>query len=113
MVTVKKRGGKIMKNLFLDAIHKKTIVVITFKSQEKGIIKRECIPFDFGPSRRAKDKSDRYHFYDLDSPDGNHTLSILENQLISLEHTKIKFDPKDYVKWTPNWFVKRNWGSYS
>jgi len=102
-----------MKNLFLDAIHGKLIVRITFNSFEKGEITRECIPFDFGPSRISKDKSDKYHFYDLTSPDGKHTLSIFEKQLINLEVTTKKFDPKDYVTWSPNWFVKRDWGTYS
>ena len=102
-----------MKDLFLEAIQRKIIVAITFDSKEKGRIKRRCIPFDFGPSRRAKDKSDKYHFYDLDSPDGKHTLSISESQLVNLELTGSVFDPKDYVTWEPNWFVVRDWGSYS
>ena len=46
---------------FLRAIHNKNIIVIRFNSNEKGIISRKCIPFDFGPSRRYKDKQDRYH----------------------------------------------------
>lgn len=102
-----------MKELFIKAIQEKLVVVITFNSKEKGYLKRKCIPFDFGPSRRTKDQSDRYHFYDLDSPDGQHNLSILPNQLINIEITEITFDPRDYIKWTPNWFLKRNWGSYS
>lgn len=98
---------------FLKAINEKIIVKIVFRSKEKGTIVRECIPFDFGPSRRSKDKSDRYHFYDLDSPDGNHTLSIMPDQLVSLELTETNFDPANYVNWTPNWFVQRDWGRYS
>ncbi len=102
-----------MKNIFLDAIHKKLILVVTLNSKEKGIITRRCIPFDFGPSRRAKDQSNRYHFYDLDSPDGRHTLSILPNQLLKLEFTGEQFNPRDYIDWEPQWFVPRDWGALS
>ena len=102
-----------MRNIFFDAIHQKLILVVTLNSKEKGIITRRCVPFDFGPSKNAKDKSDRYHFYDLDSPEGRHNLSILPNQLIYLDITQENFDPADYVKWPPNWFVKRDWGAFS
>lgn len=59
-----------MMNEFIEAINNKLILQITFDSKEKGIIKRTCIPFDFGPSRKYKDGLDRYHVLDLDSPDG-------------------------------------------
>ncbi len=102
-----------MKRLFLEAIQEKRIVKITFNSKAKGIIIRKCIPFDFGPSRRSHDKSDKYHFYDLDSPDGNHNLSVAESQLMKIELTKDIFDPQEYITWEPNWFIKRDWGRYS
>ena len=100
-------------DLFLKAIHEKRIVKTTVNSNEKGIIIRMCIPFDFGPSRRYKDGLDRYHFYDLDSPEGRHNLSILTNQLIEIEHSLDLFNPADYITWAPNWIIKRDWGIYS
>lgn len=102
-----------LKDIFLKAIYSKSILLVTFNSQEKGVITRKCVPFDFGPSKKFKDKSDRYHFYDLDSPDGKHNLSILDSQLISLEPMQDSFEPKDYIKWTPDWYIKRDWGDYS
>ncbi|WP_071595811.1 MULTISPECIES: hypothetical protein [Sporomusaceae] len=102
-----------MKNIFVDSILKKLEVRVTFNSHEKGEITRTCIPFDYGPSRRSKDQSDKYHFYDLDSPDGKHTLSILPNQIKSIVQSENHFDPGQYVKWTPNWFIERDWGPYS
>ena len=101
------------KEIFLEAIQKKKIVIVKVNSKEKGMITRKCIPFDFGVSRKFKDGLERYHFYDLDSPEGEHNLSITPNQLISIEITLESFEPKDYVKWTPNWFIKRDWGEYS
>lgn len=102
-----------MKEIFITAIHGKKKVKITFDSKEKGIITRKCVPFDYGPSRKYNDGRDRYHFYDLDSPEGNHNLSILPEQLITIELLNETFEPSDYVTWRPNWIVKRDWGKYS
>lgn len=99
--------------LFISSIHGKKIVKIRFESKEKGIIERTCVPFDFGPSRKYKDGLDRFHLYDLDSPDGKHNLSILAEQLLNLEIQDILFAPEDYVNWVPKWFVKRDWGLHS
>ncbi|MDR6760334.1 hypothetical protein J2Y38_000513 [Flavobacterium sp. 2755] len=97
----------------LEGIHNKKILILYFMSKEKGLITRRCIPFDFGISRRYKDDLDRFHFYDLDSPDGNHNLSILPEQINSLTITNENFTPKDYVSWKPNWIIKRDWGIFS
>jgi hypothetical protein len=99
---------------FLKAIEEKRKIKVTFNSQSKGIVTRICIPFDFGPSRRnLKENPDRYHMYDLDSPDGKHTLSILPEQLLEIHILDECFDPSEYITWEPNWFVKRDWGTYS
>jgi len=98
---------------FINAIHNKSVVLVSVDSKEKGVITRTCIPFDFGPSKRYKDGSDRFHFYDLDSPEGKHNLSILEVQLITLEILIDSFEPGDYVTWVPNWIVARDWGAHS
>lgn len=102
-----------MHDTFLDGIQQTKVLSVTFDSNEKGIITRTCIPYDYGPSRRYKDGKERYHFYDLDSPDGSHNLSILPEQITNIELTENTFEPSDYVKWTPNWFIKRDWGAYS
>ncbi|WP_194191202.1 hypothetical protein [Clostridium chrysemydis] len=98
---------------FVQAINDMKLVKVVFDSYEKGRIERICVPFDYGPSRRYKDGRNRYHFYDLDSQSSNHNLSILPQQIKSIEMINEEFNPKDYVKWTPNWFLKRDWGIYS
>lgn len=102
-----------LQDLLTDAIRRKIILLLTFNAKEKGPVTRKCVPFDFGPSARAKDKINRYHFYDLDSPDGHHNLSIREEQIIDMKLTIEHFDPADYVKWTPKWFIERDWGKFS
>lgn len=98
---------------FIDAINQKKKVQITCITDEKGRITRRCVPFDYGSSKKYKDKSDRFHFYDLDSPDGSHNLSILPGQLEEIIILNESFEPAEFVKWTPNWIVPRDWGSYS
>jgi hypothetical protein len=99
--------------IFLKSIFEKRVVRVKVNTYEKGLIERVCIPFDYGPSRRYKDGSDRYHFYDLNSPDGQHNLSILPGQLSEITLLEKTFNPGDYVRWTPKWHVKRDWGEYS
>ncbi len=100
-------------DLFLEAIRNKKKIKMIIDSKEKGRIKRYCIPFDFGPRKKCNDQRDRYHFYDLDSPEGAHVLSILPEQLIETEISNKTFEPGDYVKWEPSWFIARDSGEYS
>lgn len=102
-----------MHEIFIEAINKKLIVLLRFDSKDKGEILRKCIPFDFGPSRKYKDGLNRYHFYDLDSPDGKHNLSILPKQIVDISLTHQSFEPENYITWTPNWYVSRDWGAFS
>ena len=108
-----------MKEEFLRAIDSKLKVKVTFNAKEegKGQITRLCIPFDFGPSQKADaiDKSDKYHFYDLDSqdPKGPHNLALKQEQIVLLEVLDEAFDPADYVKWQTNWTYKRDWAAHS
>ena len=102
------------KAIMKNAIDSCNLVILKFNSKEKGIITRRCVPFDIGPRSNSRDKSIIYfHFYDLDSPEGNHNLSILPDNILNLEITGETFKPSDYVKWTTNWIYKRNWGIYS
>ncbi len=103
-----------MLETFLSAIHAKKLVEIVFDSKDEGAKKRICVPFDFGPSRRnLSPNPDRYHFYDLNSPNGNHTLSITPDQLLSISILDDIFEPGQYVTWQPNWFISRDWGQHS
>jgi hypothetical protein len=100
-------------DLFLEAIRDKKKIKVIIDSKEKGRITRHCIPFDFGPSRKYNDQRDRYHFYDLDSPERPHVLSILAEQLVEIEILNEKFEPGDYVNFEPSWSIPRDWGEYS
>lgn len=99
---------------FIKAIREKRVILITFSSKEKGEITRRCIPFDFGPWRRnILPNPERYHLYDLDSPEGQHNLSVLPEQLSDIVILDENFDPSNYITWTTNWFIPRDWGIYS
>ncbi|MFH1457084.1 MAG: hypothetical protein ABIF17_03135 [Patescibacteria group bacterium] len=101
-------------DIFISAIHNRKMVKVQINSKEKGFIERICVPFDFGPSRRNLEiNPERYHFYDLNSPEGEHNLSIIPEQLLNIEMLEDNFEPAEYITWTPNWFISRDWGIYS
>lgn len=102
-----------MLKIFYKAIDERKIVEVTVDSSEKGMIVRRCIPFDYAISNRYKDGLSRYHFLTLDSPDGNHNLSILPMQLKDIKILVDSFDPATVITWKPNWTYRRDWGDKS
>jgi len=103
-----------MQATFVAAIHSKRKVRLTFFSKEDNrVLVRTCAPMDYGPSRRTADKSDRFHFWDYDSDTNTHTLSLLQNQIKSIEALEQNFDPKEFVTWKTNWLISRDWGYLS
>jgi len=102
---------------FIFALENKRKVLLRFFSKEDGAtLTRRCAPMDFGPSRRARDKSDRYHFWDYDSDAARHTLSLLPGQIHSIQLLDDPFMPQEFVTWSVSaspWFYQRNWGAYS
>jgi hypothetical protein len=88
---------------FISAIRDRRKVILTFVSKEDmgQRLTRTCAPMDYGPSGFAKNKSNRYHFwdYDSDSPSGRHTLSLLPTQVVSIVETAELFDPSEFVVW--------------
>lgn len=100
-------------NQFLESIHNKTKVKLTFYCHSDEFDKiRLCAPLDFGPKRKAKDQRDRYHFWDYESENGYHPLSVFAEDIVNVEFLPDIFDTK-FVIWAPNWFIKRNWGVHS
>lgn len=106
-----------MEEQFIEAIHSKNKIRLTFFSKEDGRnLVRTCAPMDFGPSRRAKNQNDRYHFWDYDSDTERHTLSLLPEQVVSIEVLPETFEPSEFITWstsTSPWFISRDWGIYS
>jgi len=103
-----------LKNSFIQAISSKHRIRVTFYSKEDGgIIIRKCAPMDYGPSRRTKDKSDRFHMWDYESDKGPHTLSLKPEQIHNIEILDETFDPSEFVDWDTDWLVPRDWGQYS
>lgn len=103
-----------LKSIFLNALHDKRKVLVRFYSKEDGtVLSRVCAPMDYGPSRRVKDSSDRFHLWDFSSDVKAHTLSLKLNQIVAMESLPDTFDPSLFVTWKPDWIVPRNWGIYS
>jgi hypothetical protein len=104
-------------NEFITAIRAKKVVLVRFHSKEDGeIIERICYPMDFGPSRRSKEKDDRYHVWDKGSDEKPHTLSLNPKQISEIIILSENFDPSSFVTWDTKkspWFVQRDWGEVS
>jgi len=105
-----------MTNKFIQAIKDKTKIRLTFYSKQDDMnVTRLCAPMDYGPSRKAKNKDDRFHLWDYESQSQTpfHTLSLLPEQIINMEFTELPFNPSEFINWPTNWFIKRDWGVYS
>jgi len=106
-----------MKDEFIAAIWAKQTVRLHFYSKEDGgVLARKCAPMDYGPSRRATEKNNRYHLWDYESDTRVHTLSLNPDQIQSIEVLNEEFDPSSFVTWDlvkSPWFVSRDWGNYS
>jgi hypothetical protein len=99
---------------FISAIHSKRKIRLIFFSKEDGRnLTRVCAPMDFGASRRAKNKDDRYHMWDYESDTEKHVLSLLPHQVVSIEVLDDAFEPSEFVTWPTNWIIPRNWGMFS
>lgn len=99
---------------FIKAIRGKNKIKLTFYSKEDNdILKRTCAPMDYGPSRRAHDKSNRYHLWDYGSDQERHTLSLLPEQVVGIEVLEETFEPAEFITWDADWFIERDWGIYS
>jgi hypothetical protein len=100
-----------MQSAFIAAIHSKNKVRLTFYSKEDGVnLIRTCAPMDIAPSKRAADKTERFHLWDYDSDSKQHTLSLLPHQVVSIETLEATFNPSDFMSWPPSWTVARDWG---
>ena len=102
---------------FIAAIKAKRYLEIGYVPTSGEIRHATVAPLDFGPSRKAVDKSDRYHMWDVRR---NHVLSILPAQLRFMEEPSepenTTFDPETIVTWCTKkspWFIAREWGSKS
>ncbi len=103
-----------IRNKFIEVIKNRTKVKVTFFSKEDASpITRVCAPMDYGPSRRARDKSDRFHLWDYEGKRGPHIISIIADKVTGLEIVEDSFDPAKFVTWAPNWFIERDWGEFS
>jgi len=106
-----------MKEQFIQAIkNRRKVELIFFSKEDSRELIRLCAPLDFGPSRRAIDKSDRYHLWDYESDTKNHILSLSPEQIKSIKTLDGEFNPGEFITWDTKrspWFIDRDWEQYS
>lgn len=100
---------------FVAAINAKRRMELSFRSKEDGgaILKRICAPMDYGPGKRIRDRTPRYWLWDYTSDTKAHVLGLLDRQIIGMTVLPDVFDPAEFVTWTPDWVLERDWGPYS
>jgi hypothetical protein len=104
----------INKQAFTNAIHDKKKVRLTFFSEKNGSYQtRICAPMDYAPSRASSDLTMKYHFWDFESKSSQHPLSLTADKIRSMDVLQETFEPSSFVRWSPNWSIKRDWGQYS
>lgn len=100
-------------DVFVQGIHNKTKIVVTFLKANGERTRRTCAPLDFGFSRRTKDGLERYHLWDFDSDSKNHVISLSPDRIERIETLEAVFDPAEFITWDTRkspWFIPRNWG---
>jgi hypothetical protein len=106
-----------MVELFVDAIKNKLKISVQYYSiEDNRILERICAPLDYGPSRRSKNKNDRFHLWDYESGGKNHVLSLNPDQIKNIILLKEEFNPAEIITWDTHknpWFISRDWGKYS
>lgn len=103
-----------MEDQFVSAINDKKKVRVTFYSKkDQKSVTRTCAPMDIGPHSSFPDRGDYFHVWDYDGASGPHPAPLKRDQIIDLETLSENFEPGDFVTWTPDWTVPRDWGVYS
>ena len=101
-------------SVFTKAIHDKVKLRITYHADKYMTeITRLCAPMDIKSSSKSKDKSEKFHFWDYESLNGRHVTSKLHESISKIEVTDIKFNPSEFVSWSTNWGISRDWGEFS
>ena len=102
--------------LFIQAIHEKRKILCRYWSHEDNAeLVRVCAPYDFAPSRRYKDPSPRYHFWNYQSDSGPHPMGLIADQIREMTLLEERFEPAEIVNWDVAkrpWTVTRDWGDY-
>lgn len=99
---------------FISGLKGRRKVMISFysKSGEDHEL-RECAPVDFGPSSRAKDPANRYHFFDYTGKPEPHPVALTADQVFRMRATGVPFDPSEFKHRCPDekkWWTPREWG---
>jgi len=102
---------------FAGAIHSRRIVIVKFRAKTSNqILLRKCAPLDIAPSKKTKNKTFKFHLWDLESEKANHILSLEPSQIIEWEITDEQFEPAKIITWnvaSAPWCVIRDWGTLS
>jgi len=95
---------------FVEAIRDKTLIRISFYSlPDAGIVDRECMPLDYGPTHGIKDGLNLYWIWDPANTAGTNPLGLSPDQIVSVQVLGKNFAPNQLPLGTRSWNVVRDW----
>lgn len=92
--------------MFTRAIRSRTVLSVSYKTNQGILHTTDVAPLDYGPSRTAQDKTPRLHMWDIRK---KHVVSVFPDRVLTYRKLDETFNPADIVTWEPNWHVLRNW----
>ena len=97
---------------FIQAIQEKRVILIRKNTDEKWIIERKCIPYDYAIGKKFKDSIKRYWAWHIET---KHPSSAQSEDIINIEILDEYFEPADYISRNPPYDreIQRDWGQYS
>ena len=82
--------------IFIEAFEKKRIIKLTyFNRNNRNNLSKECAPLHYSKGKMDGDDLDSYYIWDFEAVKGDHFLSLLTSQIISMEMSSRTFNIDD------------------
>lgn len=82
--------------IFIEAFEKKRIIKLTyFNRNNRNNLSKECAPLHYSKGKMDGDDLDSYYIWDFEAVKGDHFLSLLTSQIISMEMSDKTFNIDD------------------
>ncbi len=95
-------------DIFVQAVKDSKKIELTFFSKEElSKTVKICVPIDYNPGRRAKDRSHQYYFLLFEEDNSSYVLSLSPNQILDMQLTDHNFDITEITDWKIHWFTPR------
>ena len=100
-------------SFFVNGIEKKRKIELTFVNTTGNQEVKICVPIDYYPCRRVRDKCEYYYFWDPSAEEGGRLFRLAPEEIVSIILSVDAFGPAGLPGfWKKKWFIGRNWGHF-